>query len=80
MIDLPVNAEVCCSDGPIGRSTYVIVNPINRQISHLVVKTEWPPFYEALVSVDLVEETTPDRILLKCTREDLVNMEKRALK
>jgi uncharacterized membrane protein/sporulation protein YlmC with PRC-barrel domain len=75
MIDLPTRAEVHCLDGVAGRSTYVIVKPINHQITHLVVKTEWPPFYEALVPVDLVGETTPDRILLKCTREDLVNME-----
>ena len=30
MIDIPVNAEVRCSDGPAGRSAYVIVNPINQ--------------------------------------------------
>jgi uncharacterized membrane protein/sporulation protein YlmC with PRC-barrel domain len=75
MIDLPTKAEVHCSDGAVGRSTYVIGNPINQQITHLVVKSYWPPFREVLVPVDQVKETTPDLIRLKCTRNDLSMME-----
>jgi hypothetical protein len=75
MIDLPTKAEVHCSDGAAGRSTYVIGNPTNRQITYLVVKSYRPPFREYLVPVDQVEETTDDRIKLKCTREDLNKME-----
>jgi uncharacterized membrane protein len=75
MIDLPMKADVHCSDGTVGLSTYVIVNPINRQVTHLVVKSLLPPFHEYLVPVDQVEETTPDLIKLKCTRNDLSMME-----
>lgn len=75
MIDLPTNAQVHCSDGPAGRSTYVIGNPVNQQITHLVVKSNRSPFREYLVPVDQVEETTPDLIKLKCTRNDLDQME-----
>jgi sporulation protein YlmC with PRC-barrel domain len=75
MIDLPTKAEVHCSDGIAGRSTYVIGNPINCQITHLVVKSYRPPFQEYLVPVDQVEKTTDDRITLKCTRSDLSKME-----
>jgi uncharacterized membrane protein/sporulation protein YlmC with PRC-barrel domain len=75
MIDLPTKAEVRCSDGLAGRSTYVIGSPINQQITHLVVKSYRPPFREVLVPVDQVEETTPDLIRLKCTRDDLNQME-----
>ncbi len=75
MIDLPTKAEVHCSDGAAGCSTYVIGNPINRQITHLVVKSNQPPFHEALVPVDQVEATSPDRIKLNCTRSDLEKME-----
>jgi sporulation protein YlmC with PRC-barrel domain len=74
MIDLPMKAEVHCSDGAAGLSTYVIGNPTNRQITHLVVKSIRPPFHEYLVPVDQVEETTGDRIKLKCTRDDLNKM------
>lgn len=75
MIDLPMNAEVYCSDGIAGRSTYAIGNPMNRRITHLVVKSYRPPFREYLVPVDQVEETTDDRIKLKCTREALQKMD-----
>ncbi len=75
MIDIPTNAEVRCSDGVAGRSTYVIVNPVNRQMTHLVVKCDWPPYHEVLVPLDQVEETSPDRIQLKCTRNDLDKMD-----
>ena len=75
MIDLPLTAEVYCPDGPAGRSTHVIGNPLNNEITHLVVKSYLPPFHEYLVPVDQVEETTEDRITLKCTRDDLNKME-----
>ncbi len=76
MIDLPVKAEVHCSDGAAGHSTYVIGNPTDRELTHLVVKSSQPPFHEYLVPVDQVEDTTPDRIKLKCTRYDFSRMER----
>jgi sporulation protein YlmC with PRC-barrel domain len=75
MIDLPMNAEVHCSDGFAGLSTYVIGNPVYHQVTHLVVKSFRPPFPENLVPVDEIEETTPNRIQLKCSRAHLMNME-----
>jgi sporulation protein YlmC with PRC-barrel domain len=74
MINLPTKAEVYCSDGDAGLCTFIIANPVNQQITHLVVKSNWPPFQETLVPVNQVEETTPDRIRLKCTRDDLNQM------
>jgi uncharacterized membrane protein/sporulation protein YlmC with PRC-barrel domain len=75
MINLPSKAEVHCSDGVAGRSTYIVVNPINHQLTHLVVKSDRLPFHEVIVPVDQVEETTTDLIRLKCTRNDLDQME-----
>lgn len=75
MIDLPTKAEVLCSDGPAGRSTYVIFNPNDHRMTHLVVQSNRPPFDEHLVPVDQVAATTNDLIRLKCTRKDLYAME-----
>jgi hypothetical protein len=75
MIDIPVNAEIECSDGRAGRCTCVIVNPITKLITHLVVKSNWPSNNEFMVAVDQIKETTPDLILLKCSRDDLKQME-----
>ena len=75
MIDLPMKADVHCSDGLAGRSTGVIGNPMNRQITHLLVKSYRPPFHEYLVPVDKIKETTDGCIKLKCTRDDFHRME-----
>jgi hypothetical protein len=37
-MDIRVNTDVYCTDGAAGRSTFVIVNPLSRQVTHLVVK------------------------------------------
>jgi sporulation protein YlmC with PRC-barrel domain len=74
-MDIPLNAEVHCADGVCGRSTYVIVNPVNEQVTHVVVREEWFPHDEHLVPLDLVIESTPDTIRLRCTKKDLVMQE-----
>ena len=74
MIDLSMKAEVYCSDGAVGVSTYLIGNPITHQMTHLVVQSDLPPHYEYLVPFELVEETTPNMIQLKCTQEEIQQM------
>ncbi len=75
MIDLPENAEILCSDGIAGHMTNVIVNPISKQITHLVVKSNWPSSREYMVPFQQVVETAPDMIRLECSQNDLKMME-----
>jgi hypothetical protein len=75
MIDLPMKAEVFCSDGPAGHFTHVVGKQGNHEVTHLVVKSYLPPFREFLVPADQIEGTTNNRINLKCTRADLNKME-----
>jgi sporulation protein YlmC with PRC-barrel domain len=70
-----MKADVHCSDGLAGRSTGVIGNPMNRQITHLLVKSYRPPFHEYLVPVNEIKETPDGCIKLKCTRDQLIAME-----
>ena len=74
-MDIPVNAEVYCKDGPCGHSTYVIINPTTWQVTHLVVKGKRFPNVERLVQLDRVTETGPHMIRLGCTRDELSTME-----
>lgn len=74
-MDIPVNADVYCSDHRCGRSTYIIVNPTIKQVTHLVVKEKGFPHTERLVPIDLVLETSPDRIQLRNTQYQLAEME-----
>jgi sporulation protein YlmC with PRC-barrel domain len=70
-MDMPVNAEVHCADGLCGRSVCVIVNPVTRQITHLVVAEKDFPHTQRLVPVDLVTDSTPHLIHLRCVKADL---------
>jgi hypothetical protein len=74
-MDIPINATVECIDGLGGRSTAIILNPINDQITHLVVREPGLFGIERLVPVDLVEESTPQLVRLRCTMDELATMQ-----
>jgi sporulation protein YlmC with PRC-barrel domain len=71
---IPINADVHCLDGFVGRPTYVIVNPITKEVTHLVVRENQSPHAEHLVPVRLVKETTPDLVLLGCVKSKLATL------
>ncbi len=74
-MDIAVDAEVHCADGFCGRSTYVVLDPISEKVTHIVVAREIFPHTDHLVSTDLIVESTPQRIVLRCTRDELAKME-----
>jgi hypothetical protein len=75
MIDVPVGAQVECADGPCGQSTRVIINPIAQQVTHFVIEEKGFLRTERLVPVAQVAKTGPDWIELRCTKNELANME-----
>lgn len=74
MTAFPVNAQVDCLDDHAGRSTHLIVNPITRLITHLVVETGLLKKTDHLIPVDKVASVTHDTIQLNCTRGELAAM------
>ncbi len=73
MIDIPLNARVECVDGKCGESVTVIVDPVGRKLTHFVVKDE--KLVQRLVSIDQVVETTRESIRLRCSKDELTQME-----
>ncbi len=72
MINIPIHAQVECTDGSAGQSTAVIINPVTRTLSHIAVQEHEALFHTSrLVPVALVAHTTPDTIQLTCTRAEL---------
>jgi sporulation protein YlmC with PRC-barrel domain len=64
-MDIKLNAPVECLDGKHGgHVTGVIANPETDEFTHLVVKTEG---VERIVPVALIQDATPEVVLLKCT-------------
>jgi sporulation protein YlmC with PRC-barrel domain len=74
-MDIPLNASVHCVDGECGRSTYVIINPVSREVTHLVVKPQNAHHIERVVPIDWVTETSHDLIHLRCDKEQLAKFE-----
>jgi uncharacterized protein YrrD len=74
-MDIPVGAEVFCTDGFCGRSTRVILKPKCEEVTHLVVKEKESPHKEILIPVTAVTATTPDSINLSYTRGKLAKLQ-----
>ena len=74
-MDIAINAKVLCSDGECGHVYCVIVHPIHKEITHIVVQESAFLGPERLVPVSYIQESTSDKIVLSCTQNDLVEME-----
>lgn len=74
-MDLPLNTEVHCLDGPCGRSTTVIVHPLTRCVTHLVVQPKGFGHSERMVPINLIRESTPNVIRLYCSKKDFAAQE-----
>jgi hypothetical protein len=58
-MDIPVRANVHCTDGLQSRSIRVIVNPVTERVTHVVVKQARRPYTERLVPVRLSRKLGP---------------------
>lgn len=65
-MDLPLNVDVHCTDGICGRSTRLVLDPLERRATHLVVREKGAFGIERLVPLGLVRESTPTAIQLDC--------------
>ena len=76
MHEIAVGASVECRDGSCGQSTAVIVNPVNRTITHIVVKvSDLPAPGERLVPAELVEDTSHDLIRISSSKAEIAGMQ-----
>ncbi len=69
---IPVNATVLCTDGRAGFVSTVLLNPIKREVSHLVVQTSSST--DRIVPLERVQSTTDEEVKLDCTRDELSKM------
>jgi len=77
MKDIPLNVTVTCIDGECGKSSHVIINPVNQSVTHIVVENDnFRDSRQRLVPLNKVIDTTHKSIELKCTMHELVTMEK----
>lgn len=72
---IPLHAKVMCIDGLAGESISVVVDPVVKSVTHLVVQDRtFPKPLEWLVPVEKAVKSTSETIQLDCTREELTKM------
>lgn len=74
-MDIPINVDVYCALEPCGRSTSLIVNPVNEEVTHIVVTEKNFPYIKRLVPISEIFESTPHAIKLRCTPEKFAHLE-----
>jgi uncharacterized protein YrrD len=73
-MDIPMQAQVRCTDDICGTSYCVILNPIDDQITHIVVQANTFPHIKRLVPVERIKETSSNMIQLDCDLYEFVNL------
>lgn len=73
-MEIPLQAQVECTDGVCGRSMYVLINPVVEKVTHLVVKAD-SSNTEYIVPVEVVSETIANIIQLRCSKAELEQMD-----
>jgi sporulation protein YlmC with PRC-barrel domain len=74
LMEIPLQAQVECTDGICGISVYVLINPIVEKVTHLVV-SEASSRVEYIVPIDFVSATIAGLIQLRCSKAELERME-----
>ncbi|MGH7922100.1 MAG: PRC-barrel domain-containing protein [Candidatus Dormibacteraceae bacterium] len=72
--EFTIGTEVACSDGVCGDLSRVVVDPVARALTHLVVKPVHGPGEPRLVPIDLVESNAK-AIQLRCSRKEFEGLD-----
>jgi sporulation protein YlmC with PRC-barrel domain len=73
MMEIPLQAQVECTDGVCGLSLYVLINPVADEVTSLVVR-ETSSNTDYIVPVDVISATIADTIRLNCSMAELKKM------
>jgi sporulation protein YlmC with PRC-barrel domain len=74
MRQFTIGAEADCSDGACGEVSRVVVDPVARTVTHLVIEPKHRVGLARLVPLDLVDDSTGE-IRLRCTTEQFEELE-----
>jgi sporulation protein YlmC with PRC-barrel domain len=64
---ITIGAEVSCTDGVCGEVSRVVVDPVAKALTHLVVKPQYEQTISRLVPLEIVDTKAAGQIQLRCT-------------
>ncbi len=70
-----IGAEARGTDGVLGELKRVVVNPISKTVTHLLIEPKHRQGLGRLVPLDLVEGTSAGEIRLRCTKADFEQLD-----
>ncbi|MCL4560990.1 MAG: PRC-barrel domain-containing protein [Chloroflexi bacterium] len=73
-MDIPLHAQVSCSDQECGETTLVIVDPAAQEVTHVIVREKRFPYNDHLVPVDQIESSSADQVRLRCSTDELAKL------
>jgi hypothetical protein len=74
-----IGSAVLCSDGACGRLRQVVIEPIDRVLTHLIVESDRRERASRLVPLDVVESSAPgmaEEIVLRCSLAEFETFER----
>ena len=74
-MEIPLNAQVECTDGVCGRSLYVLINPVVDRVTHMVVGEDKSPNKEHMYPLRSYPRPLPGTIQLRCSKAELEKMD-----
>ena len=74
-MEIPLNAQVECTDGVCGRSIFVLIDPAIERLTHLIVGDELSNLTGYMVPIDFVSVTIAGTIQLRCSKAELKKMD-----
>lgn len=72
-MDIPINADVTCHDGRVGKSSHIIVDSVTKKVSAFVVQTDQPKV-EHVVPVEMIDYSAEEYIGLNSYKEDVYRL------
>ncbi|MBX0328438.1 PRC-barrel domain-containing protein [Oscillochloris sp. ZM17-4] len=73
-MDIRIDTNVECTDGPGGQVTSIILNPVTRRITDMVVREPGLVGNQVLVPTTMITEQTSDTLRLSVTRGALADL------
>jgi sporulation protein YlmC with PRC-barrel domain len=72
--EITIGAEASCSDGPVGTVNRVVVDPVAKKLTHLVVEPGFRQGPSRLVPLGLVDGG-PSQVQIGCTKAEFERLE-----
>ncbi|MBN1264351.1 MAG: hypothetical protein JXA25_02580 [Anaerolineales bacterium] len=74
-MNIAIDARIVCETGVCGSVSCVIINPVNNELTHVVVDDAVYPYTRYVIPTSLLEETESNVLRMKGTKKDFSKLE-----